>query len=283
MAVLIDGKAVAREIRQSVRERARAFLEKNGVRPKLAVVLAGNHPASEVYVANKQKACGWVGIESEVVRFPADVSEGTLLSAIDGLNRDRTVNGILVQLPLPAHVDAKRILNAISPDKDADGVHPINAGSLLQGRAELEPCTPSGCMELIRRTGTRLDGARAVVIGRSNIVGKPVALMLMRENATVTVCHSHTRELNEIVRAADVVVSATGQPGILRGEMLKKGAVVIDVGITRQADGTLAGDADFESVSKAAGYVTPVPGGVGPMTIAMLLKNTMIAAEKQYG
>ena len=283
MAVLIDGKAVAREIRQSVRERARAFLEKHGVRPKLAVVLAGSHPASEIYVANKEKACGWVGIESEVLRFPEDVSEETLLSAVDGLNRDGRVNGILVQLPLPAHVDAKRILNAISPDKDADGFHPANAGGLLQGRAALEPCTPSGCMELICRTGARLDGARAVVIGRSNIVGKPMALMLLRENATVTVCHSHTRALDELVREADVVVSATGQPGILRGEMLKRGAVVIDVGITRQADGTLSGDADYESVFPVAGYLTPVPGGVGPMTIAMLLKNTMIAAEKQYG
>ena len=283
MAALIDGKAVAREIRASVRARARAFLEKNGVKPKLVVILAGNHPASEVYVANKEKACGWVGIESAVVRFPEDVSEDALLSEVDRLNRDRTVNGILVQLPLPGGIDAQNVLNAISPDKDVDGFHPLNAGALLKGRAELEPCTPLGCMELIRRTGITLDGARAVVIGRSNIVGKPAALMLMRENATVTVCHSHTRGLDEIVRTADVVISAAGQPGILNGGMLKRGAVVIDVGITRQADGTLAGDADFESVCEVAGYVTPVPGGVGPMTIAMLLRNTMIAAEKQYG
>ena len=282
MATIIDGKAVARDVRAAVRERAKTFFENNGVRPKLAVILAGNNPASEVYVSNKEKACGWVGIDSEVVRFPADVCEEALLSAIDRLNGDRKVNGILVQLLLPKHICAQKILNAISPDKDVDGFHPVNAGTLMQGKAALEPCTPSGCMELIRRTGVPLDGARAVVIGRSNIVGKPVALMLLRENATVTLCHSHTRGLDEIVREADVVVCATGQPGILNGGMLKSGAVVIDVGITRQPDGTLAGDADFDSVCETAGYVTPVPGGVGPMTIAMLLQNTMIAAEKQY-
>jgi len=282
MAVIIDGKATARDVRETVKVRVKAFMAKTGVKPRLTVILAGDNAASQVYVANKEKACGWVGMTSEVKRFPENVDEQTLLDEIARLNEDKAVNGVLVQLPLPKGINEERVLNAISPEKDVDGFHPVNAGRLMIGNAALMPCTPAGCMELIRRTGVKLEGAEAVVIGRSNIVGKPMALMLLRENCTVTICHSRTKDLAETVRRADIVVCATGKAGMVKGDMLKPGCVVIDVGISRMADGTLSGDVDFESASQVAGYITPVPGGVGPMTIAMLMSNTMTAAEQQY-
>ena len=282
MATMIDGKAVAREIRAEVKARAQAFSQKYGRAPMLAVILAGSNAASEVYVNNKEKACGWVGVRSKVIRFGAEVSEDELISAVNRLNADDEVNGILVQLPLPAQIREENVLNAISPAKDVDGFHPLNAGKMLRGGAALEPCTPRGCVELLKRSGIGLAGANAVVIGRSNIVGKPMAAMLLREDCTVTVCHTKTKNLSELTRRADIVVCAAGCPGMLTGDMLRPGAAVIDVGISRMADGSLRGDADEASVASVAGFLTPVPGGVGPMTIAMLLRNTLIAAENQY-
>lgn len=282
MAVLIDGKACAREVRAQVKERVRQFAQAHGFPPALAVVLVGDNPASQVYVASKEKACGWVGLRSITRRLPADTDEVSVIAEIEKLNADASIHGILIQLPLPKHIREERVLRAVSPDKDVDGFHPLNAGELMRAGAVLEPGTPLGCIELLKYAGARLSGANAVVIGRSNIVGKPVALMLMRENCTVTVCHSRTRDLSEHISRADIVVSAMGRPGAVTGDMLKPGAFVIDVGITRMPDGSLSGDVDFESASRVAGYITPVPGGVGPMTIAMLLKNTIIAAENRY-
>lgn len=278
-ARIIDGKEIAREVRAEVKTRVCAFRETHGEVPALAVVLVGEDPASQIYVANKQKACGWVGIRSVTVRLPETAAEDAVLSEIARLNADPSISGILVQLPLPAGMNADRVTAAVAPEKDVDGFHPINAGRLLRGRASLEPCTPAGCVRLLKTAGVPLSGANAVIIGRSNIVGKPLAMMLLRENCTVTVCHSRTKGLADIVRRADIVVSAVGRPRMVTADMVKPGAAVIDVGINRLPDGTLAGDVDFEGVREAAGWITPVPGGVGPMTIAMLLKNTMDAAE----
>ena len=279
MAQLIDGKAIAAEITEEMRLRAQALREK-GIVPGLAVILAGNDPASEIYVRNKRRACKRAGIESRMIRLDQNVSREEILREIHALNQDPAVHAVLVQLPLPGHLDETEILSAVLPEKDADGFHPLNAGRLLTGEKGVLPCTPAGCMDLLRRTGISLSGAEAVVIGRSNIVGKPMALLLLRENCTVTLCHSRTKNLAEHVRRADVVICAVGRPGLVTGEMIKPGATVIDVGINRLADGRVVGDADFESVSAVAGAITPVPGGVGPMTIAMLMKNAILAAER---
>ena len=279
MAQLIDGKAIAAEITEEMRLRAQALREK-GIVPCLAVILAGNDPASEIYVRNKRRACKRAGIESRMIRLDQSVSREEILREIHALNQDPAVHAVLVQLPLPGHLDETEILSAVLPEKDADGFHPLNAGRLLTGEKGVLPCTPAGCMELLRRTGVSLSGAEAVVIGRSNIVGKPMSLLLLRENCTVTLCHSRTKNLAEHVRRADVVICAVGRPGLVTGEMIKPGAAVIDVGINRLADGRVVGDADFESVSAVAGAITPVPGGVGPMTIAMLMKNAILAAER---
>ncbi len=282
MAVVIDGKAVAREVRAEVKESVAAFVEKHGFAPTLAVVLIGENPASLVYVASKEKACKWVGLRSIAVRMPTETTEEEALKTISELNADPTVDGILVQLPLPKHINEERVLRAVSPDKDVDGFHPLNAGELTRSGAVLEPCTPSGCIRLIKSTGVDMKSMNAVVLGRSNVVGKPVAMMLLRENCTVTVCHSRTTDIAAHTKNADILISAIGRAGFVTGDMVKPGAVVIDVGISRMDDGSIRGDVDFESAEKVAGYITPVPGGVGPMTIAMLLKNTVIAAERLH-
>ena len=277
---LIDGKAIAGEVRaQCARESA--ALQEKGVFPSLTVILVGEDPASQVYVRNKERACKACSIRSRVIRLPRDASQQALMDAIASVNADESIHGLLVQLPLPAHLDEQAALLAIDPRKDVDGFHPMNAGLLLEGQHALTPCTPTGCIELLRRAGVSMDGARAVVLGRSNIVGKPMALMLLRENCTVTVCHSHTKNLAEITREADILVCAIGRARFVTADMVKPGAAVIDVGINRLPDGALCGDAD-ESVASVAGYLTPVPGGVGPMTVACLMKNT-IEAAKRYG
>ncbi len=281
MYTLIDGKEIARQIRAEVKVRVKAFSEKYGKAPALCVILAGDNPASKVYVASKEKACGWVGIRSVAKKFSADITEKELIEEIHKLNQDPDINGILVQLPLPKGINEENVLRAVAPEKDVDGFHPMNAGELMRAGATLEPCTPAGCIELLKRAGVELAGANAVVIGRSNIVGKPIAMMLLRENCTVTICHSKTKNMKDILKNADIVVSAMGRPRAVTGDMLKEGAAVIDVGINRLEDGSIVGDVDFESAIKVAGPITPVPGGVGPMTIAFLLKNTMTAAEIQ--
>lgn len=278
-AKIIDGNALARSVRDEVSQRVSA-LRARGVQPGLAVILVGDNPASAVYVRNKVKDCEEVGIVSTLDRLPAETSEATLLERISELNADPSVHGILVQLPLPAHIDEHRVIEAISADKDADGFHISNVGLLLTGRPLFRPCTPYGVMRMLEHAGTRLDGAHAVVIGRSNIVGKPQALMLLAAGATVTICHSRTRDLAAQVRQADVVVAAVGKAGLVTADMVKPGATVIDVGMNRTADGRLCGDVDYAGVSRVAGAITPVPGGVGPMTRAMLLVNTLEAVER---
>ena len=281
MAIILDGKEIAKDIRKEVKREAVAYFEKHGVKPGLSVILVGDDPASCIYVNNKQKACEKAEINANTIRLPADTKMDELLALIDCLNADKSVNGILVQLPLPKHLDTDNVLKRIAPEKDVDGFHPYNAGLLLQKAATLEPCTPKGCMELLKRSGINPSGLNAAVVGRSNLVGKPVAMMLLRENATVTLCHSKTKDLKAILKNADIVIAAVGKAKLITGDMLKEGAVVLDVGINRLEDGTIAGDVDFESAKDVASYITPVPGGVGPMTIAMLLKNTLLAAEAQ--
>lgn len=281
-ARIIDGNALAQSVRNEVAARVRA-LSQRGVKPGLAVVLVGDDPASAVYVRNKVKDCEEVGIASTLDRLPAATSEAALLARIAQLNADPAVHGILVQLPLPAHIDEHRVIEAISPAKDADGFHVSNVGLLMTGKPLFRPCTPYGVMKMLEHAGTSLDGAHAVVIGRSNIVGKPQALMLLAAGATVTVCHSRTRGLADHTRRADVIVAAVGKAGLLTADMVKPGATVIDVGMNRGADGKLCGDVDFAGVSQVAGAITPVPGGVGPMTRAMLLVNTIEAAERSAG
>lgn len=275
----IDGKATAADVRAELRNRVDALRER-GVVPGLAVILASDDPASKVYVRNKEKACAQVGIASRTIRLQADAAQSDLMQTIEKLNADPSVHGILLQLPTYAHLDSKAALSAILPDKDVDGFHPINAGKLFLGEEAPAACTPAGCMELLRKTGISLSGKRAVVLGRSNIVGKPMAAMLLQANCTVTVCHSKTENLSAITREADILVAAIGKPKFVTAEMVKSGAVVLDVGINRLADGTLCGDVDTDDVARVASYITPVPGGVGPMTIAMLLVNTVKAAEK---
>jgi len=277
-ARILDGKALAAAVRASVKETV-ARLAARGVRPGLAVILAGDNPASAVYVRNKARACEETGVRSEVHRYGADVTERALLDRIAALNADPGVHGILVQLPLPGRINARRVLEAVAPAKDIDGFHFENLGALVAGQSKLVPCTPAGVMRLIEHAGVTLAGRHAVVIGRSSIVGKPLALLLLQKDATVTICHSKTMELQKLTREADVLVAAVGRPKLVTAAMVKPGACVIDVGINRLADGTLAGDVDFDAVKNVAGWVTPVPGGVGPMTIALLLENCVRAAS----
>ncbi len=283
MAELIDGKALAKEVRAEVKARAEAFAAKRGRAPGLHVVLVGDDPASQVYVRNKERAAAKAGIAGEVHRLPAETSEADLLALISELNGDQNIDGILVQLPLPDHLDDQTIVDAIDPAKDVDGLHPFNAGLLVVGRKGLRPCTPSGCMRMLEDVGCDPKGKRALVLGRSTLVGKPIALMLLEKHATVTVAHSRTQDLGDRVRESDIVVAAVGRPHLVKGDWIKEGAVVIDVGINRLDDGTLTGDVDFEAAKANASHITPVPGGVGPMTIAMLLSNTVDAAEAREG
>ena len=282
-AQIIDGNALSRQLRGDVAKRAAALRER-GIIPGLAVVLVGENPASQVYVRNKVKACEDSGLHSVMERYPATLGEAALLARVDALNQDPAIHGILVQLPLPAHIDAQKVIEAISPDKDVDGFHVASAGALMVGQPGFWPCTPYGCMKMLESlndgNGYDLKGKHAVVIGRSNIVGKPMALMLLQKNATVTICHSGTQNLKALTLQADVIVAAVGKRNVLTADMVKPGAVVIDVGMNRNDAGKLCGDVDFEGVKEVAGWITPVPGGVGPMTITMLLVNTLEAAER---
>lgn len=283
MAKLIDGKAIAKKVRDEVAAKVAAFVAERGRRPGLHVVLAGDDAASAVYVRNKEKAAEEVGMAGAVHRLPASVSQAELLGLVRRLNDDPAVDGILVQLPLPKGIDSELVLDAIDPAKDVDGFHPINVGALWTGKPGLVPCTPRGCMRLLAEAGATLAGARAVVIGRSNIVGKPMAALLLGQHATVTVAHSRTRDLPGVCLQADVIVAAVGRAKMVKSEWVKPGAVVIDVGMNRDEHGKLCGDVDFASVEPVAGAITPVPGGVGPMTIAMLLENTLVAASARRG
>lgn len=278
-AALIDGNALAAKLRGDVARRA-AALKARGITPGLAVILVGEDPASAVYVRNKVKACADTGIRSVFEKYDANLSEATLLARIEALNADATVHGILVQMPLPAHINPHKVIEAISSSKDVDGYGTLSAGELMTGQPGFRPCTPFGCMKLIETTGMDLRGKHAVVIGRSNTVGKPMALLLLQANATVTVCHSATANMKALTLQADVIVAAVGKLNVLTADMVKPGAVVIDVGMNRNAEGKLCGDVDFEGVRQVAGHITPVPGGVGPMTITMLLVNTLEAAER---
>ena len=281
-AQLIDGKLISAEIKAEAAEEAAALKEK-GIEPCLAVVLVGDNAASKVYVSNKEKACAAVGIRSVSHVLPETTTEEELLKLIDELNADQSVHGILVQMPVPKHIDDRKVIMAISPDKDVDCFHPVNVGYLHIGAKGFLPCTPAGIIELIKRSGYSIAGKNCVVIGRSNIVGKPVAMLLMQENGTVTICHSKTKDLAGICRGADIIVSATGKVNTVTADMVKEGAIIIDVGMNRNAEGKLCGDVDFENVKEVAGAITPVPGGVGPMTIAMLMKNCNTAARIQNG
>ena len=278
-AQLIDGIALSKQIRAEVAQRA-AALTALGHRPGLAVILVGDSPASQVYVRNKVKACEEAGLHSVFEKYEASLSEAELLGRIDALNRDPAIHGILVQLPLPAHIDAHPVIEAISPLKDVDGFHVSSAGALMVGQPGFKPCTPYGCMKMLEAIGVNPRGKHAVVIGRSNIVGKPMAMLLLQASATVTICHSATPDLGAHTRQADIVVAAVGKRNVLTAEMVKPGAVVIDVGMNRDDQGKLCGDVDFAGVKEVAGWITPVPGGVGPMTITMLLVNTIEAAER---
>ena len=278
-AHIIDGNALAQHWREQV-ARDCVALQARGVKPGLAVLLVGDNPASQVYVRNKVKACEQAGLHSVLEQLPADLSEFDLLERVEALNRDPLIHGILVQLPLPAHIDAHKVIEAIDPAKDVDGFHVASAGALMTGLPGFWPCTPHGCMKMLESIGYTLSGKHAVVIGRSNIVGKPMALMLLAQNATVTICHSRTVNLKAITLQADVIVAAVGQRNTVTADMVKPGAVVIDVGMNRNEAGKLCGDVDFEAVRQVAGHITPVPGGVGPMTIAMLLVNTLESARR---
>jgi methylenetetrahydrofolate dehydrogenase (NADP+)/methenyltetrahydrofolate cyclohydrolase len=281
-AQLIDGKALSLQLRNDVRQGVAALKAQNII-PGLAVVLVGDNPASEVYVRNKVKACEDTGMHSVLERHGADLSQAALLARIEALNQDPAIHGILVQLPLPAHIDAQRVIEAISPAKDVDGFHVASAGALMTGMPGFWPCTPFGCMKMLESIGYSLKGKHAVVIGRSNIVGKPMALMLLQANATVTVCHSGTQNLKALTLQADVIVAAVGKRNVLTADMVKPGAVVLDVGMNRNDAGKLCGDVDFEGVRQVASHITPVPGGVGPMTITMLMMNTLLAAQGRVG
>jgi methylenetetrahydrofolate dehydrogenase (NADP+)/methenyltetrahydrofolate cyclohydrolase len=280
MAEIISGKLVSSDIRGKIREEIAAFKAERGIAPGLAVVIVGENPASLVYVRNKHKACEEVGINSYEIALPADVSQSELLKYIADLNADSKVNGILVQLPLPKHIDEETIINAISPDKDVDAFHPSNVGKILIGNYDFLPCTPAGIIDLLEYYNIDVAGKKCVVLGRSNIVGKPMAHLLLERNGTVTVCHSKTKDLATETGNADILVVAIGKPEFVTADMVKPGAVVIDVGINRNSEGKLVGDVDFASVSEVASYITPVPGGVGPMTITTLLKNTLNAAKR---
>ena len=278
MAKILDGKLVSQRIKNELKEKV-ADMKEKGVSVGLAVVIVGDDPASRIYVNSKKKACEEIGIYSEEHALPKATSEQDLLALVDKLNHDDKIDGILVQLPLPSHIDEKKIINAIDPKKDVDAFHPVNVGKIMIGDFDFLPCTPAGVMELIAESGIEISGKNCVVIGRSNIVGKPQAMLLLHKNGTVTICHSKTKNLKEIVKNADIVVAAVGVPQMVTGDMIKEGAVVIDVGMNRLENRKLVGDVNFEECEKKAAAITPVPGGVGPMTIAMLMKNTVKAAE----
>ena len=279
MAEIIDGKKIAAEIKDGLRKGAGELMS-SGRRPGLAAVLVGDNPASTLYVRNKRKACEAVGIYSEEHKLPESTTQDELLKLIEQLNRDSRIHGILVQLPLPGHLEAEAILNAISPDKDVDGLHPYNIGRLTMNAPVFVPCTPLGVIAMLDYHRIPIEGKRAVIIGRSNLVGRPVGLLLMHRNATITFCHSRTRDIESVCREGDILVAAMGKERFVTAGMVKEGAAVMDVGINRSEDGKLVGDVDFPEVSKKAGWITPVPGGVGPMTIAMLLKNTLESAKR---
>lgn len=283
MAQIIDGKAVSAAVKEEVAAETAKLRDEYGLKVGLAVVIVGNDSASRVYVNNKKKACETVGFQSFEYALDENTTQEQLLDLVNVLNRDERVNGILVQLPLPKHIDEKAVINAISPDKDVDAFHPVNVGKIMIGEYSFLPCTPAGVMRLIESTGVDITGKQCVVVGRSNIVGKPQAMLLLQKNGTVTVCHSKTKNLKEICLGADILVVAIGRAKFITGDMIKEGAVVIDVGMDRDENGKLCGDVNFESAKEKAGWITPVPGGVGPMTIAMLMKNTLTAAKQQAG
>lgn len=281
MATIIDGKKVAKDIKDEVKEKVAALKEK-GIEVTLAVIQVGNDPASTVYVGNKKKACEYTGIRSLAYEIPEETTEEELLKLVNSLNERDDVDGILVQLPLPAHIDEDKVIRAISPAKDVDGFHPVSVGTLSTGQDGFVSCTPAGIIELLKRYNIEIDGKECVVIGRSNIVGKPVAMLLLRENGTVTVCHSHTAHLQEVAKRADILIVAIGKAKFVTADYVKEGAVVIDVGMNRDENGKLCGDVDFESVKEKAGAITPVPGGVGPMTIAMLMNNCVYSSTLKH-
>ncbi len=282
-ARLIDGKVLALQVRERLATESAAVLAKTGMKPGLATILVGDDPASHLYVKSKQKACDAAGIYIDDHKLPASTTQAELLSLIEKKNADPKIHGILVQLPLPKHIDSKVVLEAVSPDKDADGFHPYNFGRLVEGHPVFEACTPKGVIKMIESTGVSIEGKRAVVLGRSNIVGKPLALMLLQRNATVTICHSKTKDLPAVCREAELLLVAIGKAKFVTADMVRDGAVVIDVGTNRLSDGKVVGDVDFEPVSQKAGWISPVPGGVGPMTIAMLLDNTVESAKRMAG
>lgn len=282
MAKIIDGKQIAKEVRAEIAAEC-AELKKKGIIPGLAVVIVGTDPASQVYVRNKKKACEEVGFRSEVFELPEETTEEELLALVKKLNEDVNIHGILVQLPLPEHLDDEVIIANIDPKKDVDAFHPSNVGKIMIGNCDFLPCTPAGVMVLLEKSGIDVSGKECVVVGRSNIVGKPQAMLLLHANGTVTICHSRTKDLAEVTRRADILVVAIGKADFITGDMVKDGAVVIDVGMNRKADGKLTGDVDFATVEPKASYITPVPGGVGPMTITMLLRNTLTSAKKHAG
>ncbi|MBE6546953.1 MAG: bifunctional methylenetetrahydrofolate dehydrogenase/methenyltetrahydrofolate cyclohydrolase FolD [Ruminococcaceae bacterium] len=280
MANIINGKAISAAIRAELKEETEAFFKKTGVRPGLAVIIVGEDPASQVYVRNKRRACEEVGFYSEAYELPAETTQTELNALVDRLNADPAIHGILCQLPLPKHLDENEVILRIDPQKDVDAFHPTNVGKIMIGDYSFLPCTPAGVMALLERSGIDITGKECVVVGRSNIVGKPQAMLLLHANGTVTVCHSRTKNLAEVCRRADILVAAIGKADFFTADMVKEGAVVIDVGMNRRADGTLTGDVDFESVAPKASFITPVPGGVGPMTITMLMQNTLTAAKQ---
>lgn len=283
MAKIIDGKAISAQMRAEIKEQTAQFVAKHGIRPGLAVIIVGDNAASQVYVRNKRRACEEVGFYSEAYELPAATTQDELNALVDKLNADDNIHGILCQLPLPSHLDENQVILRIRPDKDVDAFHPYNVGKIMIGDYSFLPCTPAGVMALLERSGIDVAGKECVVVGRSNIVGKPQAMLLLHKHGTVTVCHSRTRNLSEICRRADVLVAAIGKADFFTADMIKEGAVVIDVGMNRRADGKLTGDVDFVSVEPKASYITPVPGGVGPMTITMLMQNTLTAARSFVG
>ncbi len=282
MAKIIDGKAIAAAVRGEVAQET-ALLKEKGITPGLAVILVGDDPASRIYVNNKKKACADVGFYSEEITLPADTTEQELLNVVYGLNERKDIHGILCQLPLPKPLSDKTVIEAIAPEKDVDAFHATNVGHIMIGDYSFLPCTPAGVMELLARSGVEIEGKTCVVVGRSNIVGKPMAMLLLQKNGTVTICHSRTQNLKDVCRTADILVAAVGKPKFITADMVKPGAAVIDVGMDRDENGKLCGDVDFANVEPIAGYITPVPGGVGPMTIGMLMKNTLTAAKMQNG
>ena len=280
MYQILDGKKVSQKVKDELKTKV-AELKAEGIEPALAVIIVGNDSASKVYVANKEKACEYIGIRSEKFALPEETTQEELLALISELNGRADINGILCQLPVPKHINEESIINAIDPKKDVDAFHPVNVGKIMTGNYDFVPCTPAGVMELIASTGVDIAGKECVVVGRSNIVGKPQAMLLLQKNGTVTICHSRTKNLAETTKRADILVVAVGRANFITGDMVKEGAIVVDVGINRGEDGKLVGDVHFDSCEKVASYITPVPGGVGPMTITMLLKNTLTAAKQQ--